>query len=322
MTLAAVFTIACGGHPTAPSGVSAGRSDVSPSVAAYLDEMLGLMRRYALNRNTIDWNAFEEQVFQSAGLSRVRTVGDAHSAIQVALGLLKDGHSFYVAPSGAGVPNPNSPGCQPLTWHDPPLPPSIGYVQVGSFNGNGPAATDFAATIQTRIREQDRPDLAGWIVDLRGNLGGNMWPMLAGVGPLLGEGEAGFFIDPDGVSTTWAYANGAATLQGQVLEVVSPAYRLQRPNPRVAVLMDTGTASSGEAIAVAFRGRPNSQSYGTRSCGLSTANAFFLMSDGARLVLTTATFADRVRRPYGGSLFPDDPAGSSITRAVEWLLGA
>jgi len=37
----------------------------------------------------------------------------------------------------------------------------------------------------------DRDDLIGWIVDLRGNGGGNMWPMLAGVGPVLGEGVVG-----------------------------------------------------------------------------------------------------------------------------------
>jgi C-terminal processing protease CtpA/Prc len=34
----------------------------------------------------------------------------------------------------------------------------------------------------------DQGNLAGWIVDLRNNGGGNMWPMLTGIGSILGEG--------------------------------------------------------------------------------------------------------------------------------------
>jgi len=38
----------------------------------------------------------------------------------------------------------------------------------------------------------------GWIIDLRGNGGGNMWPMLAGIGFVLGDGPAGSFVLLDG----------------------------------------------------------------------------------------------------------------------------
>lgn len=62
--------------------------------------------------------------------------------------------------------------------------------------------------------ELDAPDLVGWIVDLRGNGGGNMWPMIAGVGPVLGEGTAGAFVDPDDNVTLWGYANGASIADG------------------------------------------------------------------------------------------------------------
>ena len=30
--------------------------------------------------------------------------------------------------------------------------------------------------------------------DLRGNIGGNMWPMIAGVGPILGDGIIGWIV--------------------------------------------------------------------------------------------------------------------------------
>ena len=35
----------------------------------------------------------------------------------------------------------------------------------------------------------------GWIVDLRGNQGGNTWAGMVALGPLLGEGSLGDFVD-------------------------------------------------------------------------------------------------------------------------------
>ena len=35
------------------------------------------------------------------------------------------------------------------------------------------------------------------MIDLRPNTGDNCWPMLAGIGPLLGEGVCGYFTDRD-----------------------------------------------------------------------------------------------------------------------------
>jgi len=41
--------------------------------------------------------------------------------------------------------------------------------------------------------------------------------MLAGVGPVLGEGLAGHFVHPDGVSTDFEYVAGAAELAGSLI---------------------------------------------------------------------------------------------------------
>src|SRR5690348_5042975 len=47
----------------------------------------------------------------------------------------------------------------------------------------------FETNLQRIIGDLDRYHPDGWVVDLRGNVGGNMWPMLAGIGPLLGEND-------------------------------------------------------------------------------------------------------------------------------------
>jgi carboxyl-terminal processing protease len=92
----------------------------------------------------------------------------------------------------------------------------------------------------------------------------------------------------------------------------------------VAVLTDIGVASSGEAIAIAFRARPNTRSFGTSTCGLSTAVAQFPLNRGGRIAVMTRVMADRTMMKYGGVVEPDelvsDPA-EAVPRALAWLRG-
>jgi carboxyl-terminal processing protease len=105
--------------------------------------------------------------------------------------------------------------------------------------------------------------------------------------------------------------------------VTSP-YTLRRPMPRVAVLTDVRVASSGEATVIAFRGRPNTRSFGEPTCGLSTANQTFPLPDGATLILTVSSMADRHAVVYGDRVAPDEVIANPdevVVRAVAWLLG-
>jgi hypothetical protein len=60
------------------------------------------------------------------------------------------------------------------------------------------------------------------------------------------------------------------------------------------------------AVAVAFRGRPNTRSFGKPTQGKSTANQGVPLKDGATLVVTVATFQDRRGNVYGGPIIPDE----------------
>ena len=76
------------------------------------------------------------------------------------------------------------------------------------------------------------------------------------------------------------------------------------------------------SFAIAFRERPQTRSFGTAMCGLSTANGGFPLSDGAVLILTVAVMADRTKNTYGDSIIPEevitDP-DQVVQRAVAWL---
>ena len=91
----------------------------------------------------------------------------------------------------------------------------------------------------------------------------------------------------------------------------------------MAVLTDNSVASSGEATVLAFRRRPDTRSFGDATCGLSTANQGFVMSDGAILALTVSVMADRTRTTYGDAIPPDEivtgPGSQVVQRALAWL---
>jgi C-terminal processing protease CtpA/Prc len=181
--------------------------------------------------------------------------------------------------------------------------------------------------MQHQIRIIDNQKPCGWIVDLRGNTGGNMWPMLIGIGPVLGKGLAGSFIDADGNQVDWAYLDGKGLLGDEVISQVNGApYQIANPEAPVAVLFGEGTASSGEVIVISFIGRPNTRTFGGSSAGYTTGNDEFELSDGAYIFLTTVIDADRTGKVYRSVIVPDVRVdgnnyipGPIPAEALQWL---
>lgn len=209
------------------------------------------------------------------------------------------------------------------------LDSGLAYILLPGVMGSAELCQEYALAVHGLLRALEAAQPCGWVVDLRQNNGGNMWPMLAGVGPLLGEGEVGAFDYPDGQHDPWSYANGQASCGDEVVIAIDRAL-VNAPLkllPPVAVLTSRVTASSGEAMAVAFRGRPDARSFGTETAGLSTANLGFPLADGAVLSLTVARIADRTGTVHDGPIAPDEvvnaPKGlpdQALEAAVAWLL--
>ena len=317
--------VACGGSPSAPAAPTPTPqpgSGMSQAARTYLDQLLAIMQSNSVNRSSIDWTAFREAVYRAAG--NAQSIAETESAVSTALGLLGDHHSFVIKSDDTYILNPNPlPPCTDPVVPTPQVPASVGYVRIEAYlNGTQTENVLFAVSMQNRIRASDSAAVQGWIVDLRGNSGGSMWPMIAGVGPILGEGTVGAFIDPNDLVTLWAYADGASLLGGTAKVQVPAPCQLRRRDPRVAVLIDCRVASSGEATAISFVGRPDTRFFGTPTRGLSTTNSGFLLSDGATLALTTGFMADRNLVKYARPVMPDEIISSSdqvAERSIEWL---
>jgi C-terminal processing protease CtpA/Prc len=172
---------------------------------------------------------------------------------------------------------------------------------------------EYAATAHRIIRDIDQTPTRGWVVDLRRNPGGDMWPMLVGVGPILGEGECCQFVSPEATSRI-AYVRGRVLNDGQVEAEVDAPYQPERAYPPVAVLTSRFTGSAGEFVTLAFRGRPAARSFGEATAGVPTGNMTKVLPDGGLLLLTVCLGADRSGRTDDGSIEPDVPVEPDWTQ--------
>ncbi len=239
------------------------------------------MQQNSLHRKSIDWMKLRQETLAQA--TGAQTSADTYEAIRSALQRLGDHHSFLQlsspelqakdkqarerrhdvntssVPSEKWPPSPYIERRTPCGSMQEIAGASIASVVVPVLvNPDDSQMHVYADTLGKIIATLADKHPTGWMIDLRGNLGGNMWPMLAGVGPLEGTGILGAYIDADNNRDTWFFDTdgaGALTHDGKrTILCWIPSQPISFITPQiVAVLMDHGTASSGEAIAFRFK---------------------------------------------------------------------
>jgi carboxyl-terminal processing protease len=335
---------------------------ITPDAAAFLDNAIDIMRQHDLHGQGVDWTELRTEAFKRAGgaFNPIDTypaiywalvqLGDPGSHLRLPPGLYPDQIALLQQAEKEALTNaPGGPRVDnsiPTAFTSRRLPEghvitvqgrNFGYVVLPRCSAkDNDGLLLYAADIRRILTDIAAQNPKGWIVDLRGNTGGNMWPMLTGIGPILGDGPAGSFVAADG-NITWFYQDGkTGTRNPGGVETVSlnldeePALRTPSPAP-VAVLVDSSTASSAEAITIAFHGRPDTRFFGTHTAGKSTAVQPFKLDDGAELYLTTAIDADRSGKSYpdgftpdqivsvSGSSMPQENNDAVIQAAQSWL---
>ena len=291
--------------------------NLSPVSKSYIDEVITLLQHNSINRNKINWEDFRNDVYRHAKGSK--TIADTYSSITYAITKLADNHSYFAA----NIVSRDTSDMAPLPiLLDEIVPENLGYIRIGFCMGDEAQKEKYINSVREKMAQQNKKNLKGWIVDLRGNFGGDMVPMLVAVGPILGEGVLGYFFYPDSSFYTWNYKNGYLYDEnGNWWERSTDSYPLKSPNPCVAILTDHVTASSGEAVAIAFKGRNKTKSFGTPTFGVSTSNRVHTLSDGSRINLTESVFADRNKTKYGHSVYPDVNCeeNKTLEEAINWI---
>ena len=294
------------------------------SALAYVEAALDTIRKHALYRDSVDLEALHATALRIAG--RDNDAGDHHLAAEYMLQSLGDHHSFLMRPDEYKVWE-NDGGDAAFTHATHRKMEDYGYVLVPAFmSGDSMSMLAFADSLQRGIAALSAQGVRGWIVDLRQNTGGNMGPMVCGLGPLLQPGVLGTLTDENSVASGWYYRNGEYGWDNDVEMRVPDPIELPALLP-IAVLTSSQTGSSGECTTISFIGNPRTRSFGQATWGLTTGNGQFALSDGAQMFLASTTMGDRNGKLFHGAVVPDEvveqPADwkydSALDAALVWL---
>lgn len=304
-----------------------------------LDEVLGFMQKTYYRKDQVSWPDLTTKARQQ--LHSAGSCEDAYASISWCFKELNEHHSFVMPPDKAAryVGDEDDLGPQSNLsqlvgeirgeW----LRDSIGYLTIPWVSTDDSLVCErIADSLQAVIARLDSRGISRWIIDLRKNSGGNCWPMLTGLGPLLGEGVHGYFVAPN-ERIPFSYRDGSA-IQGRHVRcrVSHNGYRTVHDHHSIVVLTGRRTVSAGEIVALAFRGRAQTCLMGEPTAGFTTANATYSLSDKSMLVLSVCQEADRTGRVCEGSIQPDKliasasaaagPAGDDPAKAaaINWLL--
>lgn len=303
--------------------VVAGSHPPTKEVRRFISRFTTIVRKNSIYSDKLDWPTIEQDV---AGLSEgMASVDEARLVTGYVLSKLQakgDNHSFIMNRSRSEqAGKKNVDGRQPSGRM---LEGGVGYLYVpGFFSVNDTAKLHFAQKLHALIRQLDSSTaIKGWIVDLRENTGGNMYPMIAGLGPLIGDGTAGYFVDAKGRRTKWFYKSGVSGAGSGKEVKVGGAYSPKAAAAKVAVLIGPRTSSSGEMTTISFIGKPNVRLFGGPSGGYTTANKMFSLSNGATLLLASSYCSDRTGKSYTSKIQPDVTVAEradAVRVAQDWL---
>ncbi len=283
----------------------------------YLDSTLDLMETHAIYTDKIDWGKIKEDSYKQ--LLHAQSMEDVHGIIKESFRYLKDGgHSFLMSANGFKNMTTNEGNLPVITSEV--LDDNIGYLKVPGFVGTPKMVREFAEEIQGHIKILDQSNLKGWIVDLRENSGGNMWPMILGLSPILEDGTYGYFLDNKKNFVPWSCKDGQVYIgENSLLKLENP-YNIKNKGKKIALLISNKTASSGEATLVSFIGKKDTKLFGLETAGFTTGNQSFKLKDGAQLYLTTTLYVDRNRKSYGTIIKPDFATFKPKEDAAIWIM--
>ncbi len=184
----------------------------------------------------------------------------------------------------------------------------IGYIRITGNNDFAFKKVDSLANdIVSHINAVNSDKIKGWIIDLRLNTGGNMYPVLLGLKEFIGENVIfGGFRDAQNKSTgNWEIKEGKLLIDGIVLDRQSDLdYPIKTDIP-VIILTSCYTASAGEMTALSFIGRNNTSVVGEPTANYTTAVQGFEINENAGINLSTDYVVDRNLKVYKSNILPD-----------------
>lgn len=264
----------------------------------YVKKAVRIMNRHGIYAQGPEW----KEAKQEALSAKPSSIEEAQEIVNQAVKVAGGKHSYLMT-------NEEVESFETTDWEMPTiefLENGIVFIQLPEFSGTEEEGIKYANTVLNSI-----PDtLQGIIVDLRGNLGGNMYPMIAAVHRFL----------PDDVILKFSTRRLPMFVTTTIVVNFVGIEEQEHIDCPVALLTDDRTASSGEAVLLCFRGLENTRTFGKPTAGYASGNQVFPLHEGSQLVLTTSKDVART-----GEAFCDDPIEPDVLTetpfetALEWL---
>ena len=271
---------------------SCGLFDDQSKPEGYVRHCVRIIDRAALYADSPEWKQTKQEVLAQA--KTLTTLDEAHEAVSKAAKVAGGKHSFLMEPVK------DTASYQELAPSVKLLEGNIAHIVLPAHSGVKVSDSLYTHTVLDFL--QTNPDLKGVVLDLRDNRGGNMYPMIAAVSPLLPDG---ILLKFQGRKRTFPIS-----LDFVLSSVGIEADKIEKfpASTPIAILTNDWTGSSGEATLLCFRGLPNVRTFGIATAGYASANMSFPLLDGYTLVITTSCDVART-----GEVFCDDGIEPDIT---------
>lgn len=250
---------------------------------SFVKKAVKIMDRSGLYATGDEWEKAKKEALSANPVS----MEEAHDVVKKALKVAGGKHSF-LKEAEIEVKEKTSEWEMPQISITDSCGKKIAVVKLPQFSGNHDEGLKYANTVIEAIPE----DIEGTIIDLRGNGGGDMYPMISSVHRFIPDGNILRFRTRK--RTMWITLDYVLNVAG-----IKKMTHIGCP---VAILTDEGTGSSAEALLLCFRGLDNARVFGSPTAGYASSNRPYKMSDGSMLVLTEGCDVART-----GEEFCDDP---------------
>jgi len=322
-------------------GVHACSQKKNIEIQNILEQIISHAEEASLYRNKVDWNTLRPSIYKLA--EEAQSVNDLIPSLNYLLESLGDDHgrimlnynpiAYYYNEELKNHQKSFDPEInnqiqlrQTYKFHSELLDEKIGYLRIVGFpTGDN---EKMAAKIQSEVCEFSEKGVSKWIIDLRYNGGGNMHPMAEGLALIIGNGIVG------GAKGLVKSQNSIWKIEDNHFYYDDTSIRLidncaEQLNPKIAILTSVYTASSGEAIAIMFKGKENTKFFGGKTLGLSSVTDWYPINDSLIMSIAVSYYKDRngfvydeyvdVNEYFPFVLEPLTEKDDCIQSAMKWL---
>ena len=257
----------------------------------YVRYCVRLLDRQALYSDSPQWRQTKDSILLVS--KNISSFDEAHSLVSRAAHIAGGKHSQLLPPVK------DTASYQEIAPEVKLMENGIVYVLLPAHSGIKVSDSLYLHTVLDFLLAHQ--DAQGVVLDLRGNRGGNMYPMIAAVSPLLPDG---IILKFKGRKRTVPVSLDYVLSSNGLAAGEIPKFPSTLP---VAILTDEWTGSSGEAVLLCFRGLGNARSFGIPTAGFASANIVEPLSDGYTLLITVSCNEART-----GEVFCDDPVSPDV----------